>query len=299
MTQHVTTDKTIGDDLKASLAVQKTGIDALTIENVLLKGDLRGLTPPQKIAYYQKVCESLGLNPLTQPFAYIVLNGKEVLYAKRDAAEQLRKVHGISITIPAREVIEGCYVVTARATMPNGRTDESTGAVAVDNLKGEARANALLKAETKAKRRVTLSIVGLGMLDETEVETITPLVISAPTPTAAPPVVRISEPGDVVRIQQVVPNTWGGEITLDTGEVINAKGRQLVELCEAICQEGVPVTIETAIGQRSGKTMLTAVHRVRTSEPVAPEAAPVPITAADIPFAWLLPLMVSALSWMA
>jgi hypothetical protein len=29
-----------------------------------------------------------------------------------------------------------------------------------------------MKAETKAKRRVTLSIVGLGMLDESELETI-------------------------------------------------------------------------------------------------------------------------------
>ena len=35
-----------------------------------------------------------------------------------------------------------------------------------------ALANAIMKAETKAKRRVTLSICGLGMLDETELETI-------------------------------------------------------------------------------------------------------------------------------
>jgi hypothetical protein len=39
-------------------------------------------------------------------------------------------------------------------------------------LKGDALANALMKAETKAKRRVTLSIAGLGWLDETELETI-------------------------------------------------------------------------------------------------------------------------------
>jgi hypothetical protein len=42
----------------------------------------------------------------------------------------------------------------------------------VGNLKGDALANALMKAETKAKRRVTLSIAGLGWLDETELETI-------------------------------------------------------------------------------------------------------------------------------
>jgi hypothetical protein len=39
-------------------------------------------------------------------------------------------------------------------------------------LKGEARANAELKAVTKAKRRATLSICGLGWLDETEVDDI-------------------------------------------------------------------------------------------------------------------------------
>jgi hypothetical protein len=44
--------------------------------------------------------------------------------------------------------------------------------VATVGLKGDALANALMKAETKSKRRVTLSICGLGMLDETEVDTI-------------------------------------------------------------------------------------------------------------------------------
>jgi hypothetical protein len=56
--------------------------------------------------------------------------------------------------------------------LANGRTDESTGAVPIKGVHGEALANAFLKAETKAKRRVTLSICGLGLLDETELETI-------------------------------------------------------------------------------------------------------------------------------
>ena len=62
-------------------------------------------------------------------------------------------------------------MVTAKATTKEGRIDASTGAVAIESLKGEARANAMMKAETKAKRRVTLSICGLGLMDETEVET--------------------------------------------------------------------------------------------------------------------------------
>jgi hypothetical protein len=49
---------------------------------------------------------------------------------------------------------------------------------------GEALEIAFLKAETKSKRRVTLSICGLGMLDETEVETIPGAVVQTPSVTA-------------------------------------------------------------------------------------------------------------------
>lgn len=142
------------------------------IERVLVDGDLSSLNPQQRTAYYGAVCDSLGLNKLTKPFAYIKLNGKLTLYATRDCTDQLRKVYKVSIAITARENINGVYVVTARATMPDGRTDESTGAVTVDGLKGESLSNALMKAETKAKRRATLSICSLGMLDESEVDSI-------------------------------------------------------------------------------------------------------------------------------
>jgi hypothetical protein len=157
-------------------------VDAAVVERVLIHGDLRQLTPAQKISYYRAVCESVGLNPLTQPFQYLVLNGKEILYALRAATEQLRQIHSVSVQIMAREVMEDCYVVTARATLPTGRQDENIGVVPIAGLKGEARANAMMKAETKAKRRVTLAICGLGMLDETEVESIH---LEAPAPIAS------------------------------------------------------------------------------------------------------------------
>jgi hypothetical protein len=44
--------------------------------------------------------------------------------------------------------------------------------VSIAGLKGDALCNALMKSETKSKRRVTLSICGLGLLDESEVGTI-------------------------------------------------------------------------------------------------------------------------------
>ena len=156
--------------------------NAASVERALIVGDLSKLSAEERVSYYNNVCISIGLNPLTRPLEYIVLNGKMVLYAKKDCTEQLRKIHKVSLTIVSRELLEGVYVVVAGATLPTERKDESIGAVSVQNLKGDAMANAIMKAETKAKRRVTLSICGLGFLDETEVETIPNKVID---PTAA------------------------------------------------------------------------------------------------------------------
>jgi hypothetical protein len=142
------------------------------IERVLIGGDLAKLTPEQRVIYYNQVCESIGLNPLTKPFQYLNLNGKTVLYATKDCTEQLRQIHNISLSIVSRESVDGIYVVTARAVRGDGRQDESIGAVPLPSGGGEARANAIMKGETKAKRRVTLSICGLGMLDESEIESI-------------------------------------------------------------------------------------------------------------------------------
>ena len=127
-------------------ALAAPGIDAEVVARVLLRGDLRQLSSSQKVSYYGKVCESVGLNPLTQPFEYLVLNGKEILYARREATEQLRRLHDVSITITGRELAGEVYIVSARASMPSGRTDESIGVKSLDGLKGETRANAMMTA---------------------------------------------------------------------------------------------------------------------------------------------------------
>ena len=157
------------------------------MEQVIVKGDLSKLTPEERSHYYMRVCQSVGLNPLTKPFEYITLNGKLTLYARRDAADQLRSVNDISLEIVERSVQDDLMVVHVRAKNGKGRIDEDMGIVNIGGLKGEAKANAMLKAITKAKRRVTLSISGLGFLDETEVEDI-PEAAKARPPTAPKPI---------------------------------------------------------------------------------------------------------------
>jgi hypothetical protein len=199
---------------------------ATAIEQTLIGGDLSKLTTEQRLAYYKQVCESLGLNYLTKPFDYINLNGKLTLYAKRDATDQLRSKKNVSIEITQRTQTADMYVVQARATMPDGRSDESLGAVTLTGLKGEALANAIMKAETKAKRRVTLSICGLGWLDETEVASITSETVLAPQARQIQAPQRKSAPPEP---DDPLPN-----VNTETGEVAVApEGAVLITSVEA------------------------------------------------------------------
>lgn len=138
---------------------------------VILENDLSKLDPKQKVQHVANVCKSLGLNPLTKPIQLHKFQGKEVMYMAKDGAEQIRNIHNVSIVKLETELLKGdLYVVKAYAMKPNGRQDCSTSALSIAGLKGDAIGNAMKKCETQAKRRVTLSICGLGMLDETELE---------------------------------------------------------------------------------------------------------------------------------
>lgn len=173
------------------------------ISQVITRGDLYSLTDAQRLKFYDELCTSVKLNPLTRPFEFIELgSGKEkklVIYANKGCAEQLRDIHKISLYRVAHSRQEGLYIVTVYAKDSNGRKDASTGVIPFiepENIKtgwdkvanrpiygknpnaGKSLplndiANIIMKTETKAKRRATFSICGLGaILDETELETI-------------------------------------------------------------------------------------------------------------------------------
>lgn len=161
--------------------VQPVDVEAQTLSNIIIKGDISSLSPAEKINYYKAFCAYVGLNPITQPFAILKTRAKEgnewvdkeVLYAKKEATEQLRTKHGISVIDLHGELVGGVvYRVIAKGQNAQGRIDTASGAVSVKGLTGDNLANAIMKCETKAKRRLTLSLSGLGMLDEAEMETI-------------------------------------------------------------------------------------------------------------------------------
>jgi hypothetical protein len=213
------------------------------IERVLIQGDLSRLTPDQRVSYYQAVCKSLGLNPLTKPFDFINLNGKLTLYAKKDAADQLRKINGVSIDdVDVRET-DTQFVVKAKGHDVTGRADVEIGVVNKSDMRGDT-ANAQMKAVTKAKRRLTLSLCGLGWLDETEVETI---------PDARP--VAISETG---------------EILPDPAARFNGAGKLYQELVAEAAQYGIVSEPLESFATRddlvaAGKELRAAVQKAKES----------------------------------
>lgn len=151
---------------------EDVGLDVKVAESMVVRGDVSGLGPAQRVALYLSTCKDLGLNPRAQPFTFLRLNGKEVMYAGRGATDQLARIHNVT-----REMIDGPKVIdlagtklvyaVAKATLPGGRFETATATVPlVDPV------NVLMKCETKAKRRATLALLGLAMLDETELDTI-------------------------------------------------------------------------------------------------------------------------------
>lgn len=145
------------------------------LEKIIIGKNIACLSPKEKVRYVLSLCSCVGLNPLTHPIQIIEFDGKEIPYFTKDATEQLRKMHNVSITSIETKVVGNICVATAFAETPDGRKDCSTGAVSLRGkdggmLSGKPLSNAMMIAETKSKRRVTLSICGLGFMDESELE---------------------------------------------------------------------------------------------------------------------------------
>lgn len=191
------------------LATKQNSELSTAIEQTMIQGDLSKLSPVQRVEYYNTVCQSMGLNPYTKPFDYINLNGKLTLYARKDAADQLRKINGVSIDSVEREIADGLIIVTAKGHDASGRTDVEIGVVSTKDMNGNL-ANALMKANTKAKRRLTLSLCGLGWLDETEVETIPdakPVIVDDNGVIEGTPVIEARIENKAVEVQNPNSNT--------------------------------------------------------------------------------------------
>lgn len=135
---------------------------------LILEADLSRFSDLQKVEYITALCARLGIDPMTRPFQLLMMNDKLIPYPTKAATNQLTRAHGLSLLIQSASIQSDMYVVIAEARTRDGQVVQDMGAVNIAGLRGDGLQNAMMKAVTKAKRRAVLSIVGLGMIDETE-----------------------------------------------------------------------------------------------------------------------------------
>lgn len=160
------------------------------VEQALIGGNLINLSSEERVSLVMATCKSLRLNPLTNPFIFILVQDWEndserlILYASRNCTDQLRMIHGVTEVQPLEQWDED-EMLMARAYLRDrsGRCASDIGAIprkryskkkgTFYELSGSMLANAKMHVGTKATRRATLKLVGLGgaVIDESELDT--------------------------------------------------------------------------------------------------------------------------------
>lgn len=184
--------------------------------------DTTSLSRDDRAALLVGLARKLGLNPLSGAVMFLKTNGRETLYVTKQGTDQIaarERLKRETIRGPEIVAMEGKKLVLCqvRASHPDGRSEVSTATMLLADV-----VNDLMKCETKAKRRATLSVCGLGLLAEDEIETIpgaqsvpfeaprtvplslAPLGVEAPAVTrsqvaAVAPVEPIAEPSQALR----------------------------------------------------------------------------------------------------
>jgi hypothetical protein len=142
------------------------------LAHVLGTGDLYRLTNEQRVAHYLNLCESLSVNALSLPFQWIEFKENEnaapvlQLYFKPSGAAQLLRNHHVSVHYSRKEVVGELFVVEAVGRAPDGRTGSASKYVPLTGkygrLTGRNLANAFMKAETGALRRLAVAMFGIA-----------------------------------------------------------------------------------------------------------------------------------------
>lgn len=191
--------------------------------------DLERLDADQKAKYYSDACEFLGIPANLNLLAFIYMNvgdtGRhEVLYAKKGATDLIRRNRGITTpdlqAIPNLVPGQVCFIAVCKDV---GREERAVGAASIEGLAGKALSDAIMTAQTRATRRVTLQIIGGGILDESEIlegQVTTP--ISTVTPEAARAL-------DAITIQPVVlPNPTPSVVEPPSSTLLPASGSTVI-----------------------------------------------------------------------
>jgi hypothetical protein len=143
------------------------------LTNLGLNGSVSHFDKSQKQALLSKLCITLGLNEELQPFRiYSNTRGEEYIYATKECCAQLRHRECISIHEIGEPIFANSTIsVRVKGSNKHGRESWEIGSVGVvPELSPSQVAHGVMTAVTKAKRRLTLCLSGLGVLADVELE---------------------------------------------------------------------------------------------------------------------------------
>jgi hypothetical protein len=148
------------------------------ISLICVGGDLTHLDGPSKRALLAKLTNYLHLNPYSHNFfIFKDSNGRHRIYATKECCSQLR--HNMGINTWLSDPIYGpnntapvFVTVKANGTNRFGRSADEIGSVTLIGFDKSHWSDRIMFATTKAKRRLTLDLSGLGVLSDVEVDDI-------------------------------------------------------------------------------------------------------------------------------
>jgi hypothetical protein len=240
--------------------------------------DTTSLSREDRSALLVGLARKLGLNPLSGAVMFLKTNGRETLYVTKSGTDQIaarEKLKRETIRGPEVLAMEGKKVVfcQVRASHPDGRSEVSTATLLLADI-----INDLMKCETKAKRRATLSVCGLGLLAEDEIETIpgaqsVPFEAPVQRPAVVPPLASLGVEAQPAARLQVV--------TVAPVEPVAEPSEALVAFRSQLARVNSPASAVTLwlaargdlTGDEKGLAWGEIAHRVRAVWP-ADHAAP-------------------------
>jgi len=175
--------------------------------------DLSNLTEEQKQEYVGAVCDHLEV-PKELNLVRLIWSDegdgarRQVAYVLKGATDIIREKRKITTESLTSQIVQGSVVFTATGKDKEGRQEIAVGSAFIGNAIGKNLDNAIMTAQTRATRRMTIQFVGGGVLDESEVNSFTTNIASQSIPLAqlslapAPSVMPSSEPGkDITEIR--------------------------------------------------------------------------------------------------
>jgi hypothetical protein len=249
------------------------------IKEYFRSGNIAQLNPDEQDFIKAKLCERYNLDPILRPFELISFaGGQQKFYMTASATNQLANALSLTREIVNLEIDEQRMIAkcTVKVSSPTNRSETCNAFIAISKfappkerggiptrvlMEGEELANTLMKLETKAKRKATMSFFGI-MDAGTDYED------RPAAPLAAPDVSRPMVVADANLVSRMVE----AEVATEAKQSIN-------ELAMS------PVPTEKPASKRGPKPKVAPVEvpndakEVEASIPTIPEVVEAPVVA--------------------